>query len=146
MQSTQSAHGVDERIHGAYDRWLEFFPLPAHGTAVALLLPYRDEFGGAGGCVHRGVIAAFAEVAGTAALRHRVHGVITVDAFHILYVGVASAGNELYAQAHVVESRAYVEIRTNDDRALIARATLMAAMPIVETTVPDQHRQPLYPI
>jgi acyl-coenzyme A thioesterase PaaI-like protein len=131
---------------GTLGEWLGASLIRASETTAELVLPYREEFGEQH--IHRGVVAAFAELAAAAALERTDHD-IPPDALHLKHCGSAAAGNELYAHARIANGRAYVEIRTNDDRALLAKATLNVPSPAA-TTSPEigdpRDRQAVYPI
>jgi uncharacterized protein (TIGR00369 family) len=127
--------------------WLGVFVVDTREGEVALQLPYRDEFGGEVGQrqISRSVIAALADLAGQAV----AETLTEVDAhprapLHVEYLRGAAAGNELRAEARVAGASIQVEIRTNDDRTLIARATAPFSKPLASTSRPTTE-QPIYP-
>jgi hypothetical protein len=64
-------------------------------------------------------------------------------------LGRAPAGNGLVARAQIVRGVAHVEVRTSDDRALVARATLVVpADPASVTPTPALAHKPqlVYPV
>ena len=133
---------------GAYQRWMGVYLIRTRDKTVEVLVPYRDEFDDGFGRIQRAVIAALADIAGAAAFQLLDEPPPAVTGLHLEYRANALSGNELYAQAWVVNWRAYVEIRTNDDRAIVARATVLTNQPTTTPPPNDRHVviQPHYPV
>lgn len=100
---------------------------------VELHLPYRDEMGGnaASSFIHRGVIAAFGDLAGTIAARSRPGRAAQPLAVYLEYLADAPAGSALYARARLVAGNVLVEIYASGTQSRVARATLTERGPLV---------------
>jgi acyl-coenzyme A thioesterase PaaI-like protein len=134
---------------GAYQRWIGAHLVCAHESSVEIIVPYRDDFEGVAGYIHPAVMSAVADVALTSLLQLIGAEARTPGGLHVEQLGRARAGNELYAHAQIVSGQAQVEIRTNDDRALVARATLSAPAhrgEISASTSAASEPQLVYPI
>jgi uncharacterized protein (TIGR00369 family) len=131
---------------GPFASWLDAAVIRAQADEVEVQLPYRDELGGeAGGAlIHRGVVAAFAELAGalvdTQALVAVTHRSLILD-----YLNDAPAGSALYARARLVNGAVRIEIRASDTRILVARATLLVRGAASVAAPADPQAQPIYP-
>jgi uncharacterized protein (TIGR00369 family) len=133
--------------------WLGVFVVRSQANEIELLLPYRDEFGtlshdGATAVIHRGIVAALADIASTQAATRVGGQALPIQAMRIEYLNPAAVGNQLHANGRVIGTRIYVDIRTSDDRLAIARA--IAEVPALahataegSTVVPSP--QPIYP-
>ncbi len=128
---------------GAYRRWLGAHLIRVQGTAIELLLPYRDEFGDAHGYIQRAIVAGLADVAGDS-VRQLRHESDTTHTLRLRFVGAAHSGSALHAHAWLANDRVHVDIRTNGDRTLIARATRTPTVPA--DVVVHRPSQPRYPV
>ncbi len=128
---------------GAYRRWLGAHLVRVQGTSIELLLPYRDEFSDAHGQIQRAIVAGLADVAGDT-VRHLWHGADVALTMRLRYVGAARAGSTLHAHAWLARDHTHIDVRSNADRALIARATMTLTVP----ADPALHypSQPRYPV
>jgi acyl-coenzyme A thioesterase PaaI-like protein len=127
---------------GAEDAWLGAFVLRSQPGQVETLLPYRDEFACEQGRLSRSILAAFADLTGQRTLESSAAGSGEPRTISVEYFGVASAGQQLHGRGSLVDDAIHIEIRTSDDRTLVARAriALTGAAPAVPS-----HRQPIYP-
>jgi len=128
---------------GSFRRWLGAHLVRVHGTAIELLLPYRDEFGDAHGQIQRAIVAGLADIAGDAVRRLRQDAGATLTV-RLQYIGAARAGSTLHAHAWLASDHIHIDVRSNDDRALIARATMTLAIPA--ESVLHYPSQPRYPV
>lgn len=131
----------------AYHRWLDVYLLRSSGDSVELIVPYREEFDDGSRQIQHAVIAALADLA-AAAVGHLIEHPLAEDRrLQIDYRAEARIGNELYARAWLANQQVYVDIRTNDDRAPVARARLFV-LPTARAEAPTVNGgwQPTYPV
>lgn len=143
-------HSEQAQRGGAGARWLGAFRAPQQRGGVELLLPYRDEFASAERepAIERWVIAALADLAISEAAAQQSGLSGALQSLRIEHLASAGVGQQLRARAQLVGQSAIVQIVTNDDQALIARAWGSFAPAAAQAHWPapgGQATQPVYP-
>jgi acyl-coenzyme A thioesterase PaaI-like protein len=147
MHHDESArHRLRLLAGGPFARWLDASVIRAGAEGVELHLPYRDELGGADGStqIHRGVVAAFAELAG-ALVNTPAQAGVRARSLVLDYIADAPAGSALYARARSLGGNVRIEIRASDSQVLVARATLAGVGLAPDTGPTEPPAQPIYP-
>lgn len=112
-------------------------------------LPFREAFairtrGASQPIIRREIIAAFAQLIGQLTATRVLHVDAMVRSLRVDFLCDALAASALHAQGRVIGENVHIEIHSNDDRILIARATAMLTAPHVEAEDPPSD-QPTYP-
>jgi hypothetical protein len=112
-------------------------------------LPFREDFairtrGASQPIIRREIIAAFAQLIGQLTATRMLHVGTMVRSLRVDFLRDALAASALHAQGRVIGENVYIEIHSNDDCILIARATAMLTAPHVEAEARPSD-QPIYP-
>ena len=112
-------------------------------------LPFREAFairtrGASQPIIRREIIAAFAQLIGQLTATRMLHVDAMVRSLRVDFLRDALAASALHAQGRVIGEDVHIEIHSNDDRILIARATAMLTAPHVEAEARPSD-QPIYP-
>jgi hypothetical protein len=112
-------------------------------------LPFREAFAirtsdASQPIIRREIIAAFAQLISQLTATRMLHVGAMVRSLRVDFLRDALAASALYAHGRVIGEDVHIEIHSNDDRILIARAIAMLTAPHVEGEVPPSG-QPIYP-